>query len=353
MNDDSATKPLSLTASVKVGGCAAKLGAAELHSILKGLAKPLCPELIAGIDNFEDAAVYKISDEVAVVETIDFFPPLVDDPILFGRIAATNALSDIYAMGAKPIFALNVLGFPTCDFPLEIARDILAGAAEQAAKAGVVIAGGHTIQTSELFYGMAVTGLVNPNLMLVNSGATDGDKIVITKPIGTGIALQGYRADLLDAQASGSLIANLTELSDKILDALKGVPIRAATDVTGFGLVGHLQQMSHASGLSCRLYASQVPFLPKVLELAEQGFVPAAAYGNRDSFAKFVTIDNTIELSVQDALFDPQTAGGLLLAIPPAHLDRSLEQLKKIAKSAACIGAFHQSNEPGRIEVLP
>jgi selenium donor protein len=353
MKDESAIKPLTLTASVKVGGCAAKLGAAELHNILKGLARPICPELIAGIDNFEDAAVYKISDEIAVVETIDFFPPLVDDPVLFGKIAATNALSDIYAMGAKPVFALNVLGFPTCDFPLEIAQKILSGAAEQAAKAGVVIAGGHTIQTSELFYGMAVTGLVNPNQILVNSGAADGDKIVITKPVGTGIALQGYRAGILGDRASESLLSNLTELSDKVQGALAGIPIKAATDVTGFGLVGHLQQMSQASRLSCRLHASQVPFLPEALLLAEQGFVPAAAYGNRESFQKFVTIDNRVELSIQDALFDPQTAGGLLLAIPPTHLDHCLKQLQKIAKSATCIGTFHHAKNPGQIEVLP
>jgi selenide,water dikinase len=353
MNDDSATKALSLTSSVKVGGCAAKLGAAELRDILQGLPKLPCPELVAGIDNFEDAAVYKISDEVAVVQTVDFFPPLVDDPTLFGKIAATNALSDIYAMGAKPVFALNVLGFPTCDFPLTIASAILCGAAEQVAKAGAVIAGGHTIQTSELFYGLAVTGLVNPNRLLTNSGATDGDKIVITKPIGTGIALQGYRAGVLASESSQLLLDNLTELNDKICPALKNIRLKAATDVTGFGLIGHLQQMAQASGLSCRLNASQVPFLPEVRQLAAQGFVPAAAYGNRNSFQKFVRIDNEIDLSVQDILFDPQTAGGLLLAIPPAHLDRSLEQLGKIAMSAACIGTFYRGTEIGQIEVVP
>jgi selenide,water dikinase len=305
------------------------------------------------MDNFEDAAVYKISDEVAVVQTVDFFPPLVDDPKLFGQIAATNALSDIYAMGAKPVFALNVLGFPTCDFPLAVGQAILLGAAEQLAKAGAVIAGGHTIQTSELFYGLAVTGLINPNQMLTNNGATDGDKIVITKRIGSGIALQGYRAGVLAKESVQQLIDNLTGLSDKICPALTGLSLKAATDVTGFGLIGHLQQMAMASGLSCRLNASQVPLLPEVLQLAEQGFIPAATYGNRTSFDKFVRMDEAIDLSVQDCLFDPQTAGGLLLAIAPSHLDRALQQLMKIGSIAACIGTFYRGTEIGQIEVVP
>jgi selenide, water dikinase len=353
MSDNSATKPISLTASVKVGGCAAKLGAAELHRLLQPLAKQVCPDLIAGIDNFEDAAVYKISDDLAVVQTIDFFPPIVDDPALFGKIAATNALSDIYAMGAKPLFALNVLGFPSCDFPLEVASQILAGGAEQVARAGAVIAGGHTIQSSELFYGLAVTGLVNPGQFFTNGGATDGDNIVLTKPLGTGIALQGYRAGVLTKVASQALLANLTELSDKISSALTGISIKAATDVTGFGLLGHLHQMAKASNLACRLKASQIRYLPQVLELAAEGLVPAAAYGNRNSFAKYVLIDNAIDLAMQDLLFDPQTAGGLLLAIKPEHLDRALNLLQEIANDVSCIGTFHSSSESGRIEVLP
>jgi selenide, water dikinase len=352
MKEDTTNKLLSLTTSVKVGGCAAKLGAADLHAILQGLPKANCAELLAGIDNFEDAAVYKISDELAVVQTIDFFPPLVDDPILFGKIAATNALSDIYAMGAKPIFALNVLGFPTCDFPLKVAKDILAGGAMQVVSAGAVIAGGHTIQTSELFYGLAVTGLVNPDKLFTNSGATDGDKLLLTKPIGTGIALQGYKAGLLSDSSFALLIEQLTELNDKIAPALLHVPVKAATDVTGFGLIGHLQQMAKASGLSCRLQASRVPILPQTLDLAEQGFVPAATYGNRKSFEPFVQFDNAVDLSRLDALFDPQTAGGLLLAIAPNNLEAAMASLKVVAPGVSCIGTFYKDSEQGRLEVV-
>jgi selenide,water dikinase len=350
MTEDIRKTKNKLTARVKSAGCAAKIGAAELKAILATLPKATCPDLISGIDNFEDAAVYKISEDLAVVQTVDFFPPMIDDPYLFGRIAATNALSDIYAMGARPIFALNILCFPTCDFPLEVAGEILKGSASQVAEAGATLAGGHSIESAEVIYGLAVTGLVAPGSVLTNSGAQAGDRLVLTKPIGTGVALLGYKGGLLSNSASAILFANLTSLNRDSLSAARGFPIHAATDVTGFGLIGHLHEMAKGAGLSFSLNAGQVPLLPEVVKLASEGFLPAGAYGNRRSFEAFTTLVNEVELAVLDLLFDPQTSGGLLLALAPEHCDSLLRNLSNQGIKANCLGHF-TAGQPGLIEV--
>lgn len=350
MTGESQTTSNKLTANVKAGGCAAKIGAAELKAMVAGLPKTRTDKLIAGIDNFEDAAVYKISDEIAIVETIDFFPPMVDDPHLFGRIAANNALSDIYAMGATPIFALNVFCFPTCDFPQDVAREILNGGASQVEKAGAVIAGGHSIQSSEVIYGLAVTGLVDPASVLTNSGARSGDHLILTKPIGTGVALLGHKAQLLSEATSKILFNNLTSLNREALTAAQSFSIHAATDVTGFGLVGHIHEMARAAGLSFTLYASKIQLLPETLSLAGQGFVPAGAYGNRKSFETFTTVVGKIDLAHVDLLFDPQTAGGLLLAVSPSDCPHVIDSLFAGGLTASCLGEFRQGSS-GTIEV--
>lgn len=351
MTDRLHSEPRKLTANVKAGGCAAKLSSAELKQILHDMKRIPCGELIAGIENFEDAAVYKLTEDLAIIQTIDFFPPVVDDPFLYGQIAAANALSDVYAMGGRPILALNVLCFPTCDYPLDVVRQIVRGGAEQVAAAGAVLAGGHSIQVPEPVYGLAVTGIVDPSKVLTNSGAKVGDRLVLCKPIGSGVALLGHKAGFLAKTAEKAVFDSMIALSTKALDTALQFPLHAATDVTGFGLIGHLHEMAKGSGLSFRLDAAAVPFFEGTLALAEQGFVPAGAYANRNSFEQFTSYINDVDLAISDLLFDPQTSGGLLFALGKEHVDSILHSFQNANIDAACIGEF-RSGTPGLVEVI-
>lgn len=350
MDEERQTASKLLTANVKAGGCAAKIGAAELAQILTNLPLATSPDLLTGMEHFEDAAVYRISDEIAIIQTIDFFPPVVDDPFLYGMISAANALSDVYAMGGTPILALNVLCFPTCDFPVEVVRDIVRGGATQVQAAGAILAGGHSIQSHEPIYGLSVTGVVHPSKILTNGGAKAGDGIVICKPLGTGVALLGMKANLISKNAGDVLLKSLTTLNNKALEsALKFSP-NAATDVTGFGLIGHVHEMAKASGLSAQIWTDHIPLLPEVHELAEQGFVPAGAYGNRNSYEQFTTYINDVDLPMTDLLFDPQTSGGLLFAIPFEKSEQLVKELRASDIQAACIGKF-KTGTGGIVEV--
>jgi len=340
-----------LTAGVKAAGCAAKLSSIELGDVLRGLTTIDCKQLITSIENFEDAAVYKLTEDLAIVQTIDFFPPVLDDPYLYGRIAATNAISDIYAMGGTPILALNVLCFPVCDYPVDVVRDILRGGAEQASRAGVVIAGGHSIQAPEPVYGLAVTGLVNPEKVLTNSGARVGDKLVLCKPIGTGVGLLALKADIFSKQAQEALVESMTTLSKTALDCALAYKISAATDVTGFGLIGHMIEMARGSKARVRLFCDAVPLLPETKGLAEQGFVPAGAYANRKSYEQFCTYINDVDLPLCDLLYDPQTSGGLLFALGSSDVANLLNDLKKSGVAASCVGEFIDGSS-GTIEVV-
>lgn len=350
MNDDRQTASKMLTANVKAGGCAAKISSAELHQILTNLPLTSSPNLLTGLEHFEDAAVYSLSKDSAIIQTIDFFPPVVDDPYLYGMISATNALSDVYAMGGTPIMALNVLCFPTCDFPIDVVREIVRGGAAQVQAAGAVLAGGHSIQSQEPIYGLSVTGVVHPDKILTNGGAKRGDVLVLTKPLGTGVALLGMKANLLAGEAEKSLVKSLTLLNKNALEiGLKYSP-NAATDVTGFGLIGHVHEMGKASGLSAQLWAPSLPLLPDVLELAEQGFVPAGAYANRNSYEQITTYINDVDLAITDLCFDPQTSGGLLFAIPANKSEQLVKELLAADIQAACIGKF-TDGKSGNVEV--
>jgi selenide,water dikinase len=351
MSDKSQQSSTKLTANLKATGCAAKLSSLELKQVLRALPRVSCPQLLAGIDNFEDAAVYKITDELAIVQTIDFFPAVVDDPYLFGQISAANALSDIYAMGGTPILALNVLCFPTCDYPLKVVEEIMQGGLNKVVEAGAVLAGGHSIQSSEPIYGLAVTGTVHPAKMFTNSGAQDGDGMVLSKPLGTGIGLLGLKAGLLSDLASKELLSSLTMLNKRALDISLKFDIHAATDITGFGLIGHVHEMAKASQLTAKIFANQVPILPECIGLAEQGFVPAGSYGNRQSFEAWTSHIKDRDLALTDLLFDPQTSGGLLFSVAKKQTKALVEALKKEGLKANCVGKF-TSGKPGFVEVL-
>ena len=345
MENSSKKTSNTLTGKVKSGGCAAKISSAELHEMLSGLTFTSSKKLLTKLENFEDAAVYKMSEDLAIVQTIDFFPPMVDDPYLYGEIAATNALSDIYAMGGAPLLAMNILSFPTCDFPTDIAREILRGGADKVKEAGCLLVGGHSIQGSEPLYGLSVSGFMHPSNILTNSGAKDGDCIVLCKPIGTGVALLGLKAGSLSASTQSILFENLTTLNSKSLQVGQKFGLNALTDVTGFGLIGHVHEMAKASGLQAHLKSTAIPFLPEVSTLAEQGFVPAAAYANRNSYEKHIIYIDDVELKTMDLLFDPQTAGGLLMSVDPADAEQLCKALGNENIRAHIIGAFKSQSD--------
>lgn len=347
----SSAQSKKLTANIKAYGCAAKISPSELAQIVGSLPSFHSEKLLAGTKNFEDAAVYKMSDDLAIVATIDFFPPLLDDPFLYGKIAAVNALSDIYAMGGKPLFALNVFCFPTCDYPLEVAQQIIAGGAEAVQEAGCLLVGGHSIQAQEPIYGLAVTGLIDPSKVLLNSGAKAGDAILLCKPLGTGVAFLARKGEELSDRAWEELVQSLCRLNGPCLELVQKYELHAATDITGFGLIGHLHEMAQASGLTARVESAQLPLLTEVEQCAEQGLVPAAAYANRNTYSKFCRIADCVSLARSDLMFDPQTSGGLLFALPQNDAKAAINDLHSAAWNASIIGEFVET-DPGIVEVF-
>lgn len=347
----SSAQSKKLTANIKAYGCAAKIGPAELAQIVASLPAFESENLLAATKDFEDAAVYKMSDDLAIVATIDFFPPLMDDPFMYGKIAAVNALSDVYAMGGKPLFALNVFCFPTCDYPLELAQQIIAGGAQAVKEAGCLLVGGHSIQSQEPIYGLAVTGTVHPEKVLRNSGAKVGDAILLCKPIGTGVAFLARKGGELSDAAWSGLLDSLSRLNGPCLEIARKYDLHAATDITGFGLIGHLHEMAQASGLSARVFCKQIPLLDEVEHCAEQGLVPAAAYANRNTYSTFCRIDDSVALSLSDLMFDPQTSGGLLFSLSNTEAQSALRDLQSAGWNASIIGNFVEA-DAGIVEVI-
>jgi selenide,water dikinase len=304
-----------LTSLSHGGGCGCKISPAVLANLLQGaLPAAQYADLLVGTDTADDAAVYRLNDEQAVVATTDFFMPIVDDPFDFGRIAATNALSDIYAMGGRPLLALAIVGMPINALPHDCIRDILRGGESVCAQAGIPIAGGHSIDSLEPIYGLAVTGVIHPEKIKRNSRAQDGDLLVLSKPLGVGIFSAAFKKDLLDDASYRLMIETTTQLNlpGTQLASLAGV--HAMTDVTGFGLLGHLLEMCRGSGLGALIEAGRVPLLPGVLKLAESGVATGASNRNWQSYSKHVRALNPMSASRQAILTDPQTSGGLLVA---------------------------------------
>ena len=314
---------------------------------MSGLPRTLEPNLLVGYDSSDDAAVYRLTDELALIQTVDFFPPVVDDPYDFGQIAAANALSDVYAMGGEPRLAMNLLAVPSC-LPREAVGAILEGGAAKVAEAGAVTAGGHSIEDAEPKYGLCVSGLVHPGAVLTNRGAREGDLLVLTKPLGTGILTTAAKAELL----SGAEYRAMTDLMAALnRDAARAaVPLRpsACTDVTGFALLGHGFEMAQGSDVALHIDVSAIDLIPEALEFARMGVLPAGMYRNR-SFAEAGVDVGTTELAVQDLLFDPQTSGGLLMAVDPADADALLAELKGTVPSAQRVGVMRRYEGGARI----
>jgi selenide,water dikinase len=302
------------------------------------------PNLIVGFDTSDDACVYQISEELAMVQTVDFFPPVVDDPYSFGQIAAANALSDIYAMGAKPVLAMNLLCYPTC-LSKEMVQAILQGGAEKVAEAGAVLAGGHTIQDPEPKYGLCVSGFVNPKKVLTNTGAKPGDQLILTKPLGIGVMTTAAKADLLTAEEFAPAVKSMAALNKAAGEIITGYTIHSCTDVTGFGLLGHAYEMAAGSNVSIRIHSGEVPILPKALELADMGILPAGAYANSSYVEAHVLFHKDVPRVRGDLLADPQTSGGLLVAVPKEEAPELLLRLEEVTPWVRIIGEVSSRQE--------
>ncbi len=295
------------------------------------------PDLLVGFDTSDDAAVYRLTDELCVVQTVDFFPPIVDDPYDFGAIAASNAFSDVYAMGGTPLLALNTVCFPE-DLDKAILIEILRGGADVAAEAGVLIAGGHTIRDPEPKYCMAVTGTVHPDRIVTNAKARPGDQLVLTKPIGTGVIATAAKAQATDAATLDGAIATMRRLNRAASEAMLAVGPNAATDVTGFGLAGHLVSMMKASGTTAHLRLGSVPLLPGTRELVERGFVPGGTRRNLESLASSVVWSDDLTEDDRLILCDAQTSGGLLISMAADRVPALLEELRERDTLGAVVG---------------
>ncbi|MBN2697796.1 MAG: selenide, water dikinase SelD [Bacteroidales bacterium] len=342
---------IELTKFTQGLGCACKLRPQELERILKGLPVPDDPNILIDARHSDDAAVYRINESTALVQTVDFFTPIVNEPYHFGAIAAANALSDIYAMGARPLFALNIVAFPSTRLPMEVLREILEGANDKVKEAGISVLGGHTIDDSEPKYGMVVSGVVHPDRIWANSGAKAGDAIIITKPVGTGILATALKRGLLDPDTKNIVIQSMSELNGKAADIIRNYSVHACTDITGFGLVGHLSEMTVASGMDAELFADQVPLFDETLNFAAGNVVPGGSVNNLNHFSKHVNWDQSISPIMQIILCDAQTSGGLLFTVPGNEKDRIIEALKKAGiHSAAHIGNC-TGNGDGKISV--
>jgi selenide, water dikinase len=304
---------VELTSLARAGGCAAKYSAARLETLLAGLVPAEAEDLLVGLDPADDAAVYRLDDERAIVFTVDFFPPLVDEPRTFGAIAATNALNDVFAMGGAPLLALSVTAFPE-ELPVEVLGEVLAGADERVRAAGAILAGGHTIRDSEPKYGLAVVGVVHPDRVWEKSGACPGDALLLTKRLGTGIVLQAERDGTAPPGALDAAIASMLELNRAAADAIRPFEPNAVTDVTGFGLLGHTVELAERSAVRVVLDAESLPPLPGALELALEGVRTGGDRRNRD-FAE-TRVDNGAPEALAALAYDPQTAGGLLVSLP-------------------------------------
>lgn len=334
---------VKLTKLSHCAGCGAKVGAGTLAKLLGDLPTRTDPNLLVGFDRSDDASVYWVNDGLALVQTVDFFPPIVDDPFTFGQIAAANALSDVYAMGGEPKLALNLLCIPE-NMPQSAVQSILAGGYSKAYEAGAIITGGHSIFDDVPKYGLCVTGFVHPEKFYKNLGAREGDVLFLTKPLGAGILTTAEKAEMLEPGEIDRVVTVMTTLNKGARDCAVNYRVHACTDVTGFSLMGHMLEMMQGSEMSARVETGAVDFLPRVLEFANMGLLPAGVYRNRAYAGPFVD-EGELPLPVRDALFDPQTSGGLLIAVDPADADALERDLRASVPSAQRIGTVIAKSE--------
>ena len=283
--------------------------------------------------------MYKLSDDLAIIQTLDFFTPIVDDPYTFGQVAAANALSDVYAMGGRPLTAMNIVCFPIETMAVSILREILAGGLDKLHEAGVTLVGGHSVEDQELKYGLSITGIIHPQKVVLNTGAKAGDRLILTKPLGTGIINTAVKGGVADEAAVAKVVNCMVTLNKKASELMMTAAVHACTDITGFGLLGHTCEMIEGTDVGIMLYSSEVPFFPETKELAEMGMIPGGLHRNRDYRMNMVEFGDGVPQFMSDILFDPQTSGGLLIAVPASEAESLLERMHKEGiEEAAIIG---------------
>lgn len=314
--------------------------------------------MIIGAETNDDAGVYRLNDETALIQTLDFFTPIVDDPFHFGQITAANALSDVYAMGGKPLLAMNILACPIKTMGPEVFREVIKGGLSKVEEAGALLVGGHSVEDSELKYGLSVTGLVHPDRVLLNSGAQAGDRLILTKPLGTGILSTALKGNIADPKVEEQITEIMATLNRAPADAMnsardKGFQVNACTDITGFGLLGHLHEMTMASQVTARIFTKQIPIIPGCIDFINMGIIPEGAYTNRKFYSKWLLKGDSANDAIEIALVDPQTSGGLLIAAPPETCEEILSNLKEMdyPLAYADIGEI-VSGESGMVELI-
>ncbi len=311
----------------------------DLDRALCGMEFPTDSNVLVGLDHADDAGVYKVTDDIAIIQTVDFFTPIVDDPYWFGQIAAANALSDVYAMGGIPKTAMNLVAFPIKDMDISILRQIIQGGLDKMKEAGVVLVGGHSVEDKELKYGLSVTGFVHPDRILTKRELKVGDRLILTKPLGTGIINTAIKGGLASSEIIETVTRLMATLNRDTAKIMEKYPVHACTDITGFGLLGHIAEMVEDSGLGIRLISKNIPIIPETFDYAGMGLVPAGAYNNREFRGCMVNFAPTVERIMQDILFDPQTSGGLLICVENESAENLLAELQKSGiKEAAIIG---------------
>jgi selenide, water dikinase len=342
---------IKLTSLSSKGGCGCKIGPADLSQVLRNLPTPVAdPNLLVGLDTSDDAGVYKLTDEIALVQTLDFFTPIVDDPYDFGQVAAANAISDVYAMGGKPLTALNIVAFPISTLDKSILSEILRGAGDKLKEANVTLVGGHSIDDKEPKFGLAVTGVVHPNKVRTNAGAKPGDKLILTKPIGVGILTTSIKNNLLTEEEIKRVTSVMTTLNKTAAEVMENFDVHASTDVTGFGLLGHGSEMAAGSNVGLIIHSENVPILPRARELAVAGSMPGGTKNNYKHVEDVVSYPESMDSIDRHILCDATTSGGLLISVNGDEAEQLLDELLAKGVEASMIGEVTEENK-GKITV--
>ncbi len=329
------------------------MGPGDLQDILADLPLETDPNLLVGRETSDDAGVYKLRDDLALIQTLDFFTPIVNDPYLFGQIAAVNAFSDVYAMGGRPLTAMNIVCFPKKTLDKAVLREILRGGLDKIHEAGALLVGGHSVDDLELKYGLSVTGVVHPERVMTNAGARPGDQLILTKPIGTGIIATAVKGKAASPEIEALAVRVMTELNRVAAEVMQEVGAHACTDITGFGLLGHALEMATASRCAMTLWGSKVPILPPAMEFAQMGIIPAGTHANRNFCHRSLQVHPDIPAFLLDILADAQTSGGLLIAVPADRAGNLLGLLKDRGLTASSIIGETAASPPGTIRVIP
>jgi selenide,water dikinase len=340
--------PFDLLTTVEYGGCSAKLSALKLAEVLKDIPSPRHERLLVGIETHDDAGVYKLTENIAIIQTVDFFPPICSDPFEFGQIAAANALSDVYAMGGTALTALNLMMFPSNKIPLDVLADILKGGLQKVTEAQALIVGGHTIDDYPPKYGLSVTGVIHPSRIITNARARPGDALILAKPIGTGVIIAGRRIGETRPEDYQAALDSMKLLNKNGALVMQEFNVRCATDITGFGLLGHALKMAQGSSVTLRIHAEAVPFLSGAFELADKGCIPGAAFRNREFIADYCGFGPSVDYTRKMLLCDAQTSGGLFMCVAKKTAGDVVEKLKAAGYSqAAQVGEVIDKNVGG------